>query len=322
MQVESYKVKAKETHTKKYGGIGFAGSSGLKSINTMMKERNIDNIMKTEEGKISHEESCLKNLGVKNPMMLEEIRLKVSETLTGQPSQLKGKTYPEIHGEERAIELIEEKRISGAKGYEKSRRLSKPQIDLYILIDSIWDTCMLDFKVMSKFLDVSIGELQLDFEYDSSFYHDNQKESDDERTKLLSGFNWKVIRFIDKLPTRQEIEKIIKERIIEIDEINKNGIIINCNINCLQKEILNYMNWFNFPKLIIQYKELNGNDDEETFVKRFIILKKIINNTYNQCSYDDLVEVWNYYIKDPIEGLKYLELINKENITEFKLDLF
>ena len=35
----------------------------------------------------------------------------------------------------------------------------------------------------------------------------------------------------------------------------------------------------------------------------------IIDNTYNQTSYDDLVNLWYYYIEDKDEADKYLECI-------------
>jgi hypothetical protein len=321
MQVSENVEKMRKTCEEKDGGIGYAGKNGKKSLDSSLVRFGDVYPMKTEEGKELWREGNIKSFGFKSPTLNPAVAEKISKTLTGQPSQLKGKTYVEIHGEKKAKELIEQRKISGAKGYEKSRRISKPQIDLYKLIDSIWYdySCMLDYQYLNYFLDVAIGELQLDFEYDSIFYHDPQSQSDASRTKFLNNVSWKVVRFIDKLPTREEIIKIIDDRIIELNSTNPE--ILAKDINCFVVEALKYTSTYSFPKLHETYQNLGGKDDVQIFTKRFIILQKIMNNTYNQCCYDDLCEVWTYYIEDKKEGLIYLELLKYSNkVIEEKIN--
>ena len=307
-QIPESKVKTKETCDRKYEGIGFAGTSGIKSRNKIKEKYGVENIMKTDEGYEMWQEGIMKSTGYNHPLKNPKTQSKVSLSKTGQPSSLKGKTYDEIHGEEVSKELKEMRKISGAEGYLKSRRISKPQIDLYKLVDSLWDTCMMDYPMLNYYLDISIGELKLDLEYDSTFWHKDNIESDQNRTNQLEKFNWKVIRFIDKIPSKEEIEKIIEDRIIELDNLKSSGIQIEGK-NSFEYDYLCVSQTIPLDTFMKKYFILGGNDSELLFKKRILILHKIIDNTYNQASYDDLVNLWYYYIEDKEKADKYLECI-------------
>ena len=302
-QVPGSIEKTRETCNEKYGGIGFAGSKGKESREITKNKYGDENIMKTEGGYLLWKEGIIKSSGYDNPLKNPIVAKKVSITKTGQPSKLKGREYDEIHGEEKAKELREEKKISGAKGYLKSRRISKPQIDLYKLIDTIWDTCMLDYPVLNYYLDISIGEIKLDFEYDATFFHEYNTESDKIRAENIGKFEWKTVRFLDRLPSKEEIEKIIEDRIIEAEELKITGI------NSFEDNYLIDSKRLPLDKYREYYILLKGTDSEILFKKRILILHKIIANTYNQVSYEDLVNLWYYYIEDKENGSKYLDCV-------------
>jgi hypothetical protein len=162
--------------------------------------------------------------------------------------------------------------------------------------------------MLNYYLDISIGELKLDLEYDSTFWHKDNIESDQNRTNQLEKFNWKVIRFIDKIPSKEEIEKIIEDRIIELDNLKSSGIQIEGK-NSFEYDYLCVSQTIPLDTFMKKYFILGGNDSELLFKKRILILHKIIDNTYNQASYDDLVNLWHYYIEDKEEADKYLECI-------------
>lgn len=96
--------KISKTNDEKYGGTGFASEElAEKSRNKTEEKYGNINIMKTDHGKSFF-------IGDVNPMKKEEVRKKVSIALKGRESKLKGRTYEEIHGEEKAKELKEDKR--------------------------------------------------------------------------------------------------------------------------------------------------------------------------------------------------------------------
>ena len=188
--------KIKKTCEKRYGGVGYASKelkekSDLKTKVIYGKR----NIMKTEEGKKHFK-------GDKNPLRNPEIAKKVSETKKGIPSPLKGKTYEEILGEEKAKRRKKELKRSGAYGQSITPRISAPQLKLFQMVKEKYPTAILEYPVLDYCLDIAVPELKLCFEYDGSYWHD--EERDKKRDEVLERMGWKVIRFIDNLPASLE----------------------------------------------------------------------------------------------------------------------
>ncbi len=90
--------KMKQTCKERYGGVGFSGQSGAKSIKTIKEKYGADNAMKCKE--ISK-----KFVGDNNPMKNKNVSEKISKSLKGKPSKFKNKNYNEIFGEEKAKEI-------------------------------------------------------------------------------------------------------------------------------------------------------------------------------------------------------------------------
>lgn len=103
-KIKEISLKTTETFRKKYGGRGL-GSKELAEItkNKLKEKYGSENIMKTEYGKEMFR-------GEKNPVKKgNEAAIKISKSLKGRPSKLKGKTYEDIFGIEKA-ELIKNKK--------------------------------------------------------------------------------------------------------------------------------------------------------------------------------------------------------------------
>ena len=207
------------TNIERYGGVGFGADYGRDCRFTMEETYGDENIMKTEEGVRRFVKGIKKKYGVNitNPLQIPEIKRKVSESLRRKYEQedhhLKGKTYEEIYGEEKARELKEQRRISGAKGYRMSVQTSAPQKELFDLVQEIFPSAKLEHETFSYFLDIAILEHKLCIEYDGSFWHDTeeQKEKDQMRERILNELGWKIIRFVDYVPTKEELVQKIKE---------------------------------------------------------------------------------------------------------------
>lgn len=195
-QLREIKEKTNKTLREKYGCVGFDGELGEKSKKTIKKKYGEENIMKTEEGKKHFR-------GDKNPQKNAEVRERTSKTIKKKIKEnghwLKGKTYSEILGEERAAERIEELRISGAIGCSMTPRISAPQLQLYELVKQKYPTAILEYPIGGYCIDVAVPELKLAFEYDGSYWHDEEK--DKIRDEILSKSGWIVYRFLDYLPS-------------------------------------------------------------------------------------------------------------------------
>jgi len=198
-QIKGITEKIKQTCEERYGGVGYASEElKQKSFNKTKKRFGDSNVMKTEKGISRYKKTIKKKYGVDNPYKVEEFKLKTSIALKGRPSPLKGKTYIEILGEERAAERIEELRISGAIGCSMTPRISAPQLQLYELVKQKYPTAILEYPLGGYCIDVAVPELKLAFEYDGSYWHDEEK--DKIRDKILSTLGWTVYRFVDALP--------------------------------------------------------------------------------------------------------------------------
>ena len=67
--------------------------------------------------------------------------------------------------------------------------ISRPQQELFNLIEDIFETARLNFPVGRRLLDIAIPNLRIDVEYDGSYWHQN-KDLDHERDlelKILDG---------------------------------------------------------------------------------------------------------------------------------------
>ena len=147
-----------------------------------------------------------------------------------------------------------------------------------------------------------MGEIKLDLEYDSAWWHNEEKQdSDDIRTEILEGDNWKVERFADKLPTEEELENVIYARLYEIDHIKdfKKGE------NALQREIDKIKGNGSFSKWFDEYITLGGKKTKDLFARDLDVYFKITKNTYNQAPEEELQKCWVEYIEDKEEADRF-----------------
>ncbi len=120
-----------KTCEERYGGAGFASKElSKKTRDTTKLKYGNSNIMKTKEGKKHF-------IGDLNPMKNKEISKKVSVSLKGKLSQLKGKNYIKIHGIEKANLINQQKSNNFLEQFIKN--------DLPILLD-YFNFDLMDFK--------------------------------------------------------------------------------------------------------------------------------------------------------------------------------
>jgi DNA-directed RNA polymerase subunit RPC12/RpoP len=223
-QIEEAKTKASKTCDEKYGGRGFASKTLAKKTRAKIKDKyGAENIMQTEEGKFRLINSFKQKYGkeITNALHILEVKQKVSQTkqeyYKKHDHHLKGKSYIQLYGKEAAKKLVELRRKSGAKGHEMSPKISAPQLELFELVKEILPEARLEFGQNLEynderyyyFLDIAIYELMICIEYDGSYWHD--EEHDKFRDEVLESFGWKVIRYVDRIPSKEELENDINK---------------------------------------------------------------------------------------------------------------
>lgn len=194
--------KLNKTNMIKYGGTGFLSSIlKNKTIVTMRNKYGVDNIAQTKE--------WIEFITTNNPMKNPEIAKKAANSMKGKPSKLKGKTYEEILGQERANSRREEQRYFGAIGQSLTPKISVPQLILYEIVKSIDSSAILEHPTFGYCLDIAIPNKKIALEYDCWYWHQDE-ERDKARDEILSKNGWKIFRFKDRIPTKKEIKKILK----------------------------------------------------------------------------------------------------------------
>jgi len=198
--------KINKTNIEKYGGVGFSSDDlNNKYIETMKRKYGVDNGMKVDEIKklFTGKDGLMSKKN--NPKRGESI----SKALKGRPSKLKGRTYEEILGEERASTRKEEQRYFGAIGQSLTPKISMPQLILFDLVRSIEPNAILEHPTFGYCLDIAIIDKKIAIEYDCWYWHQDE-ERDNTKDRILSENGWKIFRFRDRIPSKKEIKKILK----------------------------------------------------------------------------------------------------------------
>jgi len=81
---------------------------------------------------------------------------------------------------------------------------SKPQITLFELCQTIFPYPILNYPCLNYSIDIAIPSINLAIEYDGSYWHQD-KNYDKTRQKKLEKEGWKFLRYVDYVPTKQEL---------------------------------------------------------------------------------------------------------------------
>jgi hypothetical protein len=154
----------------------------------------VDNPSKNIDIKKKKRDTCIERYGVDNPSKMEEVKRKKEVTcLKNFGVKWPGQIY-------------------GYSAYANScvKNPSKPQVELFNLTKSIYDDAVLNYSCLNYSIDIAIPSLKVGIEYDGSYWH-RDKGNDDKRQKEIETEGWKVIRYRDFIPKKEELLKNIEE---------------------------------------------------------------------------------------------------------------
>ncbi len=134
----------------------------------------------------------------------------------------KGKTYEEIYGPEKAVEMRNKRRewLKNNNIRKFATRVSKPQAMLFEIVKKYYPTAVLeqDIKLPNErivWLDIAIPEQKICIEYDGIYWHKiNQNNTrvavkDKDRDKMLKEMGWSVYRIqSEKNPSEAELKEM------------------------------------------------------------------------------------------------------------------
>lgn len=122
------------------------------------------------------------------------------------------KFFTELNNEPKFREKKVQRMKSGGAAYMNSfvKNPSEPQVEIYNLAKSIYEDTKLNYPCLNYSIDVAVLPLKIAIEYDGSFWH-KDKEKDEKRQRKIELEGWKFIRYIDYVPTENELLDKIKE---------------------------------------------------------------------------------------------------------------
>ena len=151
-----------------------------------------------------------------NPEAIQKISSSLKNHYLDPKNRIKNKETQKRIFRERP-ELAENQRrymLNGGaiKALSGNKNCSKPQIEFFDLVKKFNSDAILNYPISSLnvLLDIAIPSLKIDFEYDGSYWHQDQ-DHDAERDDKIKKAGWKIYRFRDIIPTEEEIKNIILE---------------------------------------------------------------------------------------------------------------
>jgi len=110
-------------------------------------------------------------------------------------------------------ERVREQLVNGHAVYMNSciKNPSKPQVEIYNLAKSIYEDAKINYTCKNYSIDIAIPSLKIAIEYDGSFWHKN-KEKDEKRQREIELEGWKFIRYIDYIPTEENLVRDVNSR--------------------------------------------------------------------------------------------------------------
>lgn len=285
-QIKEVREKTSKTNDKRYGGTGFASDElAEKSRNTTDELYGNINIMKTDHGKSFF-------TGDVNPMKREEVKKKVSDSLKGRESKLKGRTYEEIHGKEKADELKEERRRIFIEKF-------KPELDKFLNFAGI--DLLDDYYGCMKYYNFKCRTCGTVFK-DSWFeiYRNDHKNTcpkcfpknkgfskgEKEVAKFVKSLGFDILENDKKIIKPKELDIVIPSKNIAIEY---NGLTIHSTLNPYKKPGEKYNPKYHLNKTLEclknKYRLIHIFEDEWIFKKDIVQrrLKNILNIHESQC---------------------------------------
>ena len=89
---------------------------------------------------------------------------------------------------------------------------AKPQIELFELCQMTLPYPILNYPCDSYSIDIAVPSLGIAIEYDGSYWHQDE-DYDKNRQTIIEENGWEVLRYIDRIPSQQELIKDIGELI-------------------------------------------------------------------------------------------------------------
>lgn len=192
------KEKQKATNIKNFGSSCPLQHKDviIKTVKTNIVKFGCSHPFQNKDIQEKYKQTCLENFGVDHPVKSEKIKNKIVQTNI--------KKYGVSHLSQTKERVDYMKNGGAAHCNQFIRNPSRPQTELFELCQSILPYPVMNYPCMNKSIDIAIPCLSIAIEYDGSYWHQDIK-SDNDRQDILEIEGWNFLRYIDKVPTKEEL---------------------------------------------------------------------------------------------------------------------
>lgn len=189
-------------------GLQTAWNKGLKTgpQSEEVKRKRVEIQTKIMSDPIRRKNQSNKMKGINHPLFGKK---RSNNTKDKIRSKLIGKCYLT----EKFIENLRKEMLDGRASYMNSfiSNPSKPQIELFNLVKSLCYCSIINYpiKEVNRCIDIAIPFHKIAIEYDGSYWHQD-KEADNDRQNQLESYGWKFLRYLDVIPTKEQLKKDIE----------------------------------------------------------------------------------------------------------------
>lgn len=211
-QTDSWKQAVRESVLLKYGvpNVNMLDFVKEKKKETFMKNYNKPHFMKDEFKKNELRNIFLERYGVDNPMKYQLFKDKLQNTLIKRYGTTNLFSIPEFNYK---FHQTLYKNYGVYSLNELNNTVSKPQLELFKICQTILPYPVLEYYCSGKFIDIAIPKLGVAIEYDGSYWHQDD-ESDMKRQKLLENEGWTFLRYIDYVPNEDVLLNDINQILV------------------------------------------------------------------------------------------------------------
>lgn len=192
--------------------------NGAPNKGKKFSREHIDNMSKAHKGKKRTLESIQKQKlamkGLNNPWFGKKMSIEARNNM--RLAQIRNRRDPNSFWNSKEYEKIKEetrnRMLMGQASYMNSfiKNPSKPQVKLYEMTKELYSQAILNYSCLNYSIDIAIPDLMVAIEYDGSYWH-KDKEKDFIRQKELEDHGWKFIRYIDRIPSKEELCNTLEE---------------------------------------------------------------------------------------------------------------
>lgn len=213
-----------KNHSKKFGDTCIKCKS-IKSKDTCINKYGVDNPSKVEKFKAKRKNTHLDRYGVENAFQAKIFKDKSKKTCLSKYGTEYANQNNHVKKKIANTNMIRYGHTNPNKNYNVRRKIavtlnrngscktSKAQLELFDMLKELYNNVELNYPVDNYNLDcmITIGDVQIDCEYDGWYWHKNKQAKDKKRDEILKTKGFKIFRIKAnrELPTKKQILKSI-----------------------------------------------------------------------------------------------------------------